>query len=133
MNAECNNTEGSYNCTCEDGFHGNGTNCTGECYYLSTGHVQMAAKTLVAITCEMNFHCSNGINFVVSDVDECTNGIHGCDVNAECNNTKGSYNCTCKDDSMETAQTALVTILNYFMSVSTNIHSNNLYPCICPC
>ncbi|PFX16802.1 52 kDa repressor of the inhibitor of the protein kinase, partial [Stylophora pistillata] len=31
------------------------------------------------------------------DIDECLNGTNGCDVNAECNNTLGSYNCTCKD------------------------------------
>ena len=29
VNAECNNILGSYECMCEDGFHGNGTNCTG--------------------------------------------------------------------------------------------------------
>ena len=29
--AECNNTLGSYKCTCKHGFHGNGTNCTGNC------------------------------------------------------------------------------------------------------
>ena len=55
VNAECNNTKGSYNCTCKDGFHGNGKNCTGECSYLSTGHAQMAAKTLLPRTCQMNF------------------------------------------------------------------------------
>ncbi|CAH3138251.1 unnamed protein product, partial [Pocillopora meandrina] len=29
VNADCNNTLGSYKCSCKDGFHGNGTNCTG--------------------------------------------------------------------------------------------------------
>ena len=40
---------------------------------------------------------SNDIIFAVSDIDDCTGGTHDCDVNAECNNTQGSYNCTCKD------------------------------------
>ena len=40
---------------------------------------------------------SNDIIFAVSDIDECTDGTHDCDVNAECNNTQGSHNCTCKD------------------------------------
>ena len=35
--------------------------------------------------------------FVALDIDECTNGTHNCSVNAVCNDTRGSYNCTCKD------------------------------------
>lgn len=31
-----------------------------------------------------------------SDVDECVEGSHKCSVDAVCNNTKGSYKCTCK-------------------------------------
>ncbi|XP_078380532.1 uncharacterized protein LOC144663449 isoform X2 [Oculina patagonica] len=30
------------------------------------------------------------------DVNECKDGLHGCHSNATCNNTIGSYNCTCK-------------------------------------
>ena len=36
-------------------------------------------------------------SIVVLAVEECGNGTHSCDVNAVCNNTLGSYNCTCKD------------------------------------
>ena len=31
------------------------------------------------------------------DVDECSDEIHICDVNAKCTDTNGSYNCSCTD------------------------------------
>ena len=31
-----------------------------------------------------------------TDVNECVEGLHGCDRNAICDNTVGSYNCTCR-------------------------------------
>ena len=31
------------------------------------------------------------------DVDECKDDNHVCDVNANCTNTYGSYNCSCKE------------------------------------
>jgi len=31
------------------------------------------------------------------DIDECITGSHSCDVNANCTNTVGGHNCTCKE------------------------------------
>ena len=30
------------------------------------------------------------------DIDKCSSNSHSCDVNAVCNNTRGSHTCTCK-------------------------------------
>ena len=34
--------------------------------------------------------------YYFADINECETGKHHCDSNAFYNNTKGSYNCTCK-------------------------------------
>ena len=44
---------------------------------------------------ERRLNKANYISFVVSDVDECTDGTHGCNENATCRNLNGSYECTC--------------------------------------
>ena len=36
----------------------------------------------------------NKLCFVHSDINECE-GVNECDVNSECENTDGSYTCTC--------------------------------------
>ena len=33
----------------------------------------------------------------MSDIDECTKLLHSCNLNAVCNNTNGSYECTCRN------------------------------------
>ena len=40
---------------------------------------------------------SISISFVLLDIDECLIASHACDVTANCTNTDGSYNCTCKE------------------------------------
>ena len=36
------------------------------------------------------------VGYISIDIDECVGGSHSCSPDAYCNNTKGSYNCTCK-------------------------------------
>ena len=74
----CVNTVGSFLCNCTDGFIVNedGFSCDGkkrhEYWYFI-------------------FHCS----LFLPDVDECALDIDGCDQG--CNNTVGSFNCTCME------------------------------------
>ena len=79
VNAKCTNTNGSHNCTCTDGYIGDGKSCQG-------------ALITILITIARQSYPS----FITLDIDECSNGSHVCDVNANCTNAGGSYNCTWK-------------------------------------
>lgn len=45
------------------------------------------------ITCDFGYE-SNGITCV--DINECVNGTHNCNINADCTNNEGGFTCTCK-------------------------------------
>jgi len=45
------------------------------------------------IVCKLNVSCSV---YFYSDIDECKEKIFNCDADAVCNNTNGSFICTCK-------------------------------------
>ena len=80
--AKCINVEGSYTCSCQLGFTGSGRDC----------------------------QCSEG-SYVDErgycvDVDECVTG-NDCSVNANCENTKGSYKCSCKNGFTESGRDCL--------------------------
>ena len=77
--ANCTDTDGSFNCTCREGFEGDGFNCTGKFYFCTQG----------LCTCLMT-----NLTFV-ADIPECERGLDGCDPNATCTNTIGSYVCNC--------------------------------------
>ena len=87
-NANCTNTEGSFTCFCNPGYTGDGINCTSKIIIVMDD--QKESKSFeVVITC---FGSSAS-----TDVDECTLGEHTCNVNANCTDTDGSFNCTCRE------------------------------------
>ena len=53
--------------------------------------VNMFSKENVTILSPLCCVCSP----TPTDIDECEAGIVSCDTNAECNNTDGSYTCSC--------------------------------------
>ena len=52
---------------------------------------------MVVLILRMTIKCINFLNFFLSDINECIDNTHNCRKdNALCNNTEGSFNCTCK-------------------------------------
>ncbi|CAB4004793.1 c-binding -like isoform X1, partial [Paramuricea clavata] len=95
-NGACNNTEGSYICTCDSGYSGDGFTCNdiNECLPASPCHV--------AATCnntEGSYNCScdsgySGDGVTCNDINECL-PVSPCHSNGACSNTEGTYNCVC--------------------------------------
>lgn len=95
--ATCTNTIGSYQCSCNPGFYGNGQTCLGMSLYFQ---ISMNCKSsykyrrnVVNKLRDWIFHCTHCI--YIAENDECTEKTHDCHANASCTNTYGHFYCEC--------------------------------------
>ena len=89
--ASCKNSEGSYDCYCQDGFEGSGKEC-----YKTCPEYQELDSTGLNCTCLPNFEQNLTALPEIDcyDVDECTENIDfRCDINGRCKNLIGNYTC----------------------------------------
>ncbi|KAM5158340.1 uncharacterized protein ACMZJ9_009632 [Mantella aurantiaca] len=103
-NATCSEFGGYGECTCKEGFAGDGASCndidecqedfTNNCRYHDSGS---CVNTIGSYTC----NCYTGFKYMAEfgciDIDECADSsLNDCDPVAICaNNIHGSYSCTC--------------------------------------
>ncbi|PFX15193.1 Fibrillin-1 [Stylophora pistillata] len=99
--ASCINTEGSYNCFCNNpGFRWDGRECKDIDECLSNAHT-CSKHSATCTNTEGSFNCSCNPGFTgdghnCQDIDECAKNIHNCSKNnATCFNSMGSFNCSC--------------------------------------
>ncbi|KAK2490104.1 LOW QUALITY PROTEIN: hypothetical protein MC885_014110, partial [Smutsia gigantea] len=98
--ADCQNTEGSYFCTCSPGYalasgaaafrNESENTCQGKNHPTSSSSWSMRFGNTRAFT------AASGSTAVVKDVDECIAGQHKCHNSTICANTVGSYVCRCR-------------------------------------
>ncbi|XP_074059784.1 adhesion G protein-coupled receptor E2-like [Macrotis lagotis] len=99
QHSTCQNTPGSYGCTCNTGFTFRNSQCedVDEC-----ADSTVCPQDAICINTPGNYTCDCNNGFVMGpkmecqDVDECMDAT-ACPTHATCTNTLGNYFCTCKN------------------------------------
>lgn len=82
-NASCTDTFGSFFCTCDLGFVGDGFNCSSKLTLFNEGYWNVYTSTCI-------------------DIDECSNSaLNNCGIGASCIDTIGSFQCSCNGGYMD--------------------------------
>ena len=118
IQAKCDNTDGSFTCTCMEGYTGNGTTCIdkNECelgthncdqkipqgrMYSTYKYIEALCANTVgsfACTCPEGYYDKNGDGSQCNDINECSGGMHQCGSHGSCENAYGRYYCYCYDN-----------------------------------
>ncbi|XP_078573326.1 uncharacterized protein LOC144860112 [Branchiostoma floridae x Branchiostoma japonicum] len=99
---DCVNTEGSYECSCHPGYKLDKDHGKRHCRNIDECAIDNGNCTHLCVDTPGSFYCTCPQGMVLDkdmctclDVDECTENLARCSVNAYCNNTSPGYDCIC--------------------------------------
>jgi len=91
----CTTSDGSYLCSCQDGWTGN--NCNQDINECNSGPCKNGGT---CANSDGSYSCSCRVGWTGNncnqDVNECDTSTHNCDSSADCSNSEGSFTCSCK-------------------------------------
>ncbi|KAG9262834.1 CD97 antigen-like [Astyanax mexicanus] len=103
----CHNTDGSYYCSCQQGFH---TRSGAQNFTATKDQCKDINECTTSSPCSENSYCLNTLGSFTctclpgfqkqsgskcTDIDECDKMEHICGENGSCRNSQGSYSCEC--------------------------------------